>query len=89
MELVWVVQFLLACVVAIGGFLYKDLKAKTEGLQKEFMTYQRYVAEEYATQPQLTRAIDSVIKTVEQMAASLVRIEGRLYDQSLLNHNKQ
>lgn len=79
MDLVWIVQALLAVLVTLIGFLYKELKGKVDRNLEEFLNYKTRVSEIYATQPQLTHAIESVNRTVDTIAAGVSRIEERLY----------
>ncbi|MGZ8888064.1 MAG: hypothetical protein ACXW1D_00745 [Halobacteriota archaeon] len=79
MDMMWIIQSLIGLSLAVGGFLYKDLKAKVDKTQEDFLMYKTHVSEVYATQPQLTRAIEAVGKTIDGVAATVGRIEERLY----------
>lgn len=81
MDLVWIVNGLFMILFAVVGYLYKELKSKTDDNQKDFLNYKTHVSEVYATQPQLTRAIDAVSKTIEGVVQGVARIESRLYEQ--------
>lgn len=81
MDLVWIVNGLFMILFAVVGYLYKELKSQTGENQRDFLNYKTHVSEQYATQPQLTRAIDAVGKTIETMAQGVARIESRMYEQ--------
>jgi len=80
MEIALIVQILVTALGGVLWYLYTDLSKKNDSLYKDHMSFKTHVAEGYATQPQLTRAIEAVSKNVEGMTAGLSRIEERLYN---------
>ena len=87
MDLLWVIQTLIGLAIMVGAYLYKDLKAKADKTNEDLLIYKTHVSEVYATQPQLTRCMEAVGKTIDGVAAAVGRIEERLYKVSHTSNN--
>ena len=79
MDIVWGFQFLLTGVIAILGWNFKALHAKSEATGRELADYKTQVATFYVTEAQLARSLDTVERSLQMMQATLQRVEERLY----------
>lgn len=76
--LLWLLQFLVAGFCTVLWFNYRDLKNKSETTAKELAQYQLHIAENYVTQSELAKAIESLIKSIDAVFAKLERIDTKL-----------
>lgn len=80
--LLYCLQGLLAVLCAVLWFLYRDLKVKVETAQKELTDHKLHVAEKYATQELLGKALHDIGRSLEMLQQSmdkkLDRIESKL-----------
>jgi hypothetical protein len=66
---------------AVVAFFYKKLDSRADSTHEALMAYKVHVAETFVTTDQLTRAIEHLNKTVENVAGGVLRIEARLNHQ--------
>lgn len=83
-----IIQIAFGVVLSVGAYLYRDLKAgtdvvkaKADKTQEELLNYKLMAAEKYVTNSHLEQAVESLHKTLETVAASMVRVETRLNNQ--------
>ena len=79
--LVAVVQGLMGLLMAIGGYLYRDVKAKADKTHEEFLVYRTFVASNYIGNDQLKQVVDNMSRGIDNVAAGMLRIENRLNTQ--------
>lgn len=72
---------------AVVAFFYKKLDGRADKTHEALMDYKVHVAETFVTTDQLTRAIEHLNKTVENVAGGVLRIEARLNHQ-IDNNNR-
>lgn len=72
---------------AVVAFFYKKLDSRADKTHEALMDYKVHVAETFVTTDQLTRAIEHLNKTVENVAGGVLRIEARLNHQ-IDNNNR-
>ncbi len=78
MDLLWIVQGLLGICVAVGAYLYRELKAKADKTHEELLNYKTHIAEQYVSSAELEKVIANFNKTVDAVLVGVARIEGRL-----------
>ena len=83
-----VIQAAFTLVFGIGAYLYlalksetKEVKAKADKTFEELMNYKLAAAEKFVTVDHLTTTMDNVHRTLESVAASMLRVEARLNNQ--------
>lgn len=76
-----VAQIVVGCILAVGGWLYRELKQKVDKTHEDFLVYRTHVAERYVSNDQLTKAIENLNNTINSVAGGVTRIEGRLNNQ--------
>lgn len=86
MDIVWIVQGLIAIVLTVGAWMFRDVKMTAEKTKDEFLAYKTHVAERYVSSDQLTKTIDNLYKTLDNVAGAVSRIETRLNNQADNRH---
>ena len=81
MEWQIVAQSVVALVLAVGGYLYRELKVKVDKTHEDFLVYKTFVAEKYVSNDKLMEAVGNLNKTVDNVASGILRIEARLNNQ--------
>lgn len=83
-----VVQISIGVALSIGAYLYRELKAATDVVKdkadktyEELLNYKLASSEKFVTNGHLEQAVESLHKTLETVAASMVRVETRLNNQ--------
>lgn len=83
-----VIQITIGVILSIGAYLYnslkndtKDVKIKADKTLEELMNYKLYVAEKFVSVDHLTVTMENVHRTLETMAAGVLRVEARLNNQ--------
>lgn len=83
-----IIQIAIGAVLSVGAYLYRDLKAETTAVrvkadktEVELLNYKLLASEKYITYDHLAQAIENLHKTLENVAASMVRVETRLNNQ--------
>ena len=76
-----VIYVIVGIAVAIGGYLYKELKNKLDRLHEDVLIYKTFVAERYVSNDQLTKAVESLNRSVSSVTEGILRIETRLNNQ--------
>jgi esterase/lipase len=76
-----VIQIVVGLVLAVGGYLYKELKSKAEKTYEEFLIYKTHVATHYVSNDKLTEAVGDLRRTVDNVASGILRIEARMNNQ--------
>ena len=82
------IQIGFGIVMSVGAYLYRDLKAETvsvktraEKTQEEFLNYKLAASEKYVTHDHLAQAVTNLHKTLENVAAGVIRVEARINNQ--------
>lgn len=65
----------------VGGYLYRELKAKVDKTHEDSLTFKTYVAEHYVSNNKLAEAVSNLNRNVESVAAGVLRIETRINSQ--------
>lgn len=83
-----VVQLVVGVVLSVGAYLYRQLKqdttevkAKLDRTHEEFLNYKLHATEKFVTNDHLAQAVTGINRTLENVAASMVRVEARLNNQ--------
>jgi len=73
----------------VGGWLYRELKAKADRTHEDLLIYKTHVAVTYVSNDKLTDAVSSLNQSVKSVADGVIRIENRLNNQidNRQNHN--
>lgn len=79
--LVAIVQGLMGLLMAIGGYLYRDVKAKADKTHEEFLVYRTFVASTYINNEELRTVVENFSRGLDNVAASMLRVESRLNTQ--------
>ena len=79
--LIAVVQGLMGLLMAIGAYLYRDVKAKVDKTHEDFLVYRTHVASTYVSNDELKQTVDNMTRSVDNVAAACLRIEARLNSQ--------
>ena len=73
--------YITALAFAVVAFFYKKLDNRADKTHDLLMEYKVHVAETFVTTDQLTRAIENLNKTLENVAGGVLRVEARLNQQ--------
>lgn len=76
-----VAQIVVGCIIAVGAWLYRELKSKVDKTHEDFLVYKTSVAEKYVSNDKLTETVANLKSTVETVASGILRIENRLNNQ--------
>jgi len=83
-----VAQVVIGIVVVIISYFHNSLKNETNEVKikaakiyEEFMNYKLYAAEKFVTVDHLTTTMENVHRTLESVAAGMLRVEARLNNQ--------
>jgi len=76
-----VLQLIVGLALAVGGYLYKELKHKAEKTYEEFLIYKTHVATHYVSNDKLIEAVSNLRSSVDTVASGILRIEARLNNQ--------
>ena len=76
--LIWVIQVIGGAFGTVLWLNFRDLKLKCETTAKELGNYKIHIAEQYVTQTELTKAIDTFNRSIDAVFAKLDRIEDKL-----------
>ncbi len=82
------IQIGIGIILSVGAYLYntlknetKEVKAKSDKTYEEMMNYKLYAAEKFVTVDHLTFTMENVHRTLETLAAGMLRVEARLNNQ--------
>lgn len=82
------IQIALGVVLSVGAYLYRDLKASTDEVKatsaktaQDLVDHKLKSSEKFVTSDHLAQAVGNINKTLETVAASMVRVEQRLNNQ--------
>jgi len=82
------IQIGIGIVIAVIAYFHntlknetRDVKAKADKTYEEFMNYKLYAAEKFVTVDHLTTTMENVHRTLESVAAGMLRVEARLNNQ--------
>ena len=83
-----VIQIAIGVMLSVGAYLYRDLKADTDEVKKradkthdDLVEHKLKSSERFVTSDHLAQAVGNINKTLETVAASMVRVEQRLNNQ--------
>jgi hypothetical protein len=74
----WVLDILLVIVGTVMWFLMRKLIADVEALGKALDAYKLHVAENYVTQPAMTKAFEAITSHLAEVFRKLERIDDKL-----------
>jgi hypothetical protein len=82
------IQIALGVVLSVGAYLYNDLKKSTDDVKvsaaktaQDLVDHKLKSSEKFVTSDHLAQAVGNINKTLETVAASMVRVEQRLNNQ--------
>lgn len=83
-----IIQIAIGVVLSVGAYLYRELKSQTVEVKtkgdktfEELLNYKLACAEKFVTKDHLAEAVTNLHKTLENVAAGVVRVEARLNNQ--------
>lgn len=76
-----IIQGLLGAFGVVLWYLYTEQNKKINALTMDQLNYKVHVAETYVTSGQLTKAVENLNKTLENVSSGIIRVEQRLNNQ--------
>lgn len=74
-----IIQLCLGVVVSVVGYLYRDVKTKSDATQLDLLAYKLHVSENFVSNDQLARAIEVFNSSIADVKAGVQRIETHMF----------
>lgn len=78
MEWQTIILWVMSGIMAVGGYLYRELKTKVDKTHEDFLVYRAFVASTYVSNDDLKQEVANMVRSVDNVAAGVLRIEARM-----------